>query len=396
MNVKNAKRAWSFVRKVTPMYLKSFVQPVPLWVHLYVTRKCNLACDYCQLIEYSNRTNPKQQDLDTHHMKRVIDKLHELGCRFISYFGGEPTIRKDLTELIAYADKKGMINHISTNGAFLTPAYIDELGRSGLDVINLSVDSVLEFDRSKKDLSQCKQVLLDLIEGRKQHGFEINVNMVLTSENMETTIDTIKFIDGLNIPISVAYINSQDTYSKAPMWSFEQEGYIPESDLVSSRTERKKQIVLRKLQSKTESTSLAFDTDEKRARVVALIDEIIALKRQGVGLIEPYQYFEDMKKFAYGELADWNCGAGASHFSVDSDGKVALCASSPTEELSIFDLDQNWARKMAGMRDARMHDGFDEDHTEGCKKVCLSNCLYSSTHWITNPLSFYKDLLGGA
>ncbi|MCB9642844.1 MAG: radical SAM protein [Myxococcales bacterium] len=179
-------------------------------------------------------------------MKRVIDKLYALGTRFISYFGGEPTIRKDLIEIIEDSNKKGFFNHISTNGAFLTPEYIDRLGAAGLDVINLSVDSVLEFDRSRKDLSQCKKVLLDLLEGRKKHGFEINVNMVLTSENMHTTLDTVKFIDGLNIPISVAYINSQDTYSKAPLWDFQKEEYIPQSDLVSSRTERKQQIVAKK------------------------------------------------------------------------------------------------------------------------------------------------------
>lgn len=390
MNVKSLKTSWKFVRKTTPMYIKSRFQPVPFWVHLYVTRKCNLACDYCQLIEYSNVTNPKKQDLDTEHMKRVLDKLYALGCRFVSYFGGEPTIRKDLPELIAHADKLGMFNHISTNGAFLTPSYIDTLGEAGLNVFNLSVDSVLEFSHSKKDLSQCKQVLLDLIEGRKKHGFEINVNMVLTSQNMDTTIPTVHFINDLNIPISVAYINSQDTYSRAPLWDFEQEGYIPESDLHTNRTARKREILARKKNPNT--PSVYFETPESKAQVVALIDELIALKRAGVALIEPYQYYEDMKKFVYGELEDWNCGAGRDHLSIDSDGKVALCASSPTEKLSVFDLDKDWHKVLARMRDARMHDGFSDEYTQGCKKVCLSNCLYTSSHWISNPLSFYKDI----
>ncbi|MCB9642845.1 MAG: hypothetical protein H6728_07175 [Myxococcales bacterium] len=113
-------------------------------------------------------------------------------------------------------------------------------------------------------------------------------------------------------------------------------------------------------------------------------------------MIEPMRYFEDMKKFAYGQLKDWNCGAGESHLAIDSDGKIALCASSPTEELSVFDLDKNWYKKLRQMRDARMHHGFDEEHTQGCKKVCLSNCLYTSSHWISHPLSFHKDLLGMA
>ena len=74
------------------------------------------------------------------------------------------------------------MTHLSTNGTLLTPKYIEKLGQKGIDIINLSVDSILEFDGSKKNYTKSKKVLQDLIKYRKKYGFEITTNLVITNK----------------------------------------------------------------------------------------------------------------------------------------------------------------------------------------------------------------------
>jgi MoaA/NifB/PqqE/SkfB family radical SAM enzyme len=142
MNVQNIKKSIKVARLMLPAYIKARFRPIPLWAHLVVTRKCNLDCAYCFA------RDPKKPDLNEEESRRVVDHLYSLGCRFISFFGGEPTIKEFFVDLVRYTNRKGIITHLSTNGILLTPRYISELGKAGIDVINLSIDSLFEFDAS--------------------------------------------------------------------------------------------------------------------------------------------------------------------------------------------------------------------------------------------------------
>lgn len=341
MNIYNIKKSIKVCRAIVPAYIKSRFKPIPLWVHLYVTRKCNLNCKYCFV------RDPQKSDLDEEQFKKVIDHLYYLGCRFVSFFGGEPTIKKFFVDLVNYANRKGIITHMSTNGILLTPSYIDELGKAGIDVINLSVDSVLEFDASKKDYIKNKEVLNNLIDARKKYGFEIDVNLVLTNRNINSVIETVKSIDKLKIPISIGLI-VKNTYDNKP-----------------------------------QDESLFFKTKEDKINLYNILGEIKTLRRRGYNIIEPLQYFDDIKKFVDGTLDDWYCCAGEYYFSVDSDGKFQICAGLPGEEISIFDVDKNYYKKLSGIRKKRL---------SRCKKICLSNCLYDTSYFIKNPLYFIKEI----
>ena len=69
---------------------------------LALTYRCNNNCAHC----YNAR--PRQQnELSTAEWKRILDKLWDIGVPHIVFTGGEPTLRDDLPELVAYAEKKG-------------------------------------------------------------------------------------------------------------------------------------------------------------------------------------------------------------------------------------------------------------------------------------------------
>jgi MoaA/NifB/PqqE/SkfB family radical SAM enzyme len=337
------KKAFRSARTLIPAYLKSRFRPRPVWAHLYVTRKCNLNCRYCFV------KDNRRENLASEELTRVIDKLHSLGCRLLSFLGGEPTLRGDLPDLVRHASSKPMITHLSTNGTILTPDYIDRLGQAGIDVINLSVDSVLHCDHSGKDYAGCKDVLVNLLVGRKRYGFDLTVNLVLTSKNLRTAVRTVELINALGIAVSVGLI-IPSTIAGAP-----------------------------------QDESLFFTSGSQKEELARVLDQIRSMKRSGHQIIEPSQYFRDAARFANGHQVDWYCAAGKYYLSVDCDARAMICGSLPAEEFSIFDLDKSYYRKIKQ---------YSRERLNKCKKDCLSNCLYDTSYFIKHPIYFlFRKLL---
>lgn len=78
--------------------------------------------------------------MSTEQIKQLIDQIADLGVLALSFTGGEPTLRKDLPELIYHTGiTHGFMNGIATNG-YLVPKLFEEHKLKGLDYILLSLD----------------------------------------------------------------------------------------------------------------------------------------------------------------------------------------------------------------------------------------------------------------
>ena len=109
----------------------------PYRMDLALTYRCNNDCPHC----YNAR--PRNfNELDTQYWKDIIDKLWDSGIPHIVFTGGEPTIRADLCELIAYAESKGQITGLNTNGRRLhSSEFVTQLVHSGLDHVQITLES---------------------------------------------------------------------------------------------------------------------------------------------------------------------------------------------------------------------------------------------------------------
>ena len=109
----------------------------PYRMDLALSYRCNNNCSHC----YNAR--PRSfQEMSTTAWKEVLDGLWEIGIPHIIFTGGEPTLREDLPELIAYAEQKGQITGINTNGRKLSdPAYVQALVDAGLDHVQITLES---------------------------------------------------------------------------------------------------------------------------------------------------------------------------------------------------------------------------------------------------------------
>jgi len=73
----------------------------------------------------------------------IVKCANELGINRVRLTGGEPLIRKDLTELVGMLKRECVIEDLSlsTNGLLLS-RYAEELKRNGLDRVNISLDTL--------------------------------------------------------------------------------------------------------------------------------------------------------------------------------------------------------------------------------------------------------------
>jgi MoaA/NifB/PqqE/SkfB family radical SAM enzyme len=142
----------------------------PVLAHIVPTRRCNLACTYCN--EFDDFSKP----VSVGEMVRRIDLLADLGTSIISFSGGEPLLHPELDDLIVRIRRRGRIAGMITNGYLLTADRIRKLNRAGLEHMQISIDNVMPDDVSKKSLKVLDKKLQLLAEHAE---FHVNINSVV-------------------------------------------------------------------------------------------------------------------------------------------------------------------------------------------------------------------------
>jgi len=109
----------------------------PLRMDLALTFRCQNNCVHC----YAGGPH-ETEELTTEQWKTVIDRLHQIGVFILTFTGGEPTLRDDLPELLQYAENRGMVAGLITNGRRLKDKkYVKTLEQTGLDFVQVTLES---------------------------------------------------------------------------------------------------------------------------------------------------------------------------------------------------------------------------------------------------------------
>jgi radical SAM protein with 4Fe4S-binding SPASM domain len=97
-------------------------QKVPVHAMIELTYGCNLRCVHCY-----NPTHQAKDELVTTQIKALIDQLAEAGCLEVAFTGGEIFTRRDLFEILAYAQAKGFAITLLTHATLITPERADRI-----------------------------------------------------------------------------------------------------------------------------------------------------------------------------------------------------------------------------------------------------------------------------
>ena len=109
------------------------------------TNKCNLTCKHC----YQDACpDACANELTTDEARTLIDQIAAAGFKIMIFSGGEPLMRPDIYDLVAYAASKGLRPVFGTNGTLITPEVASRLKECGACAMGISLDSL---DRAKHD-----------------------------------------------------------------------------------------------------------------------------------------------------------------------------------------------------------------------------------------------------
>jgi pyrroloquinoline quinone biosynthesis protein E len=163
--------------------------PPPLAILLELTHRCPLSCPYC--------SNPLQlisqrAELDTADWLRVIDEAATLGVLQAHFSGGEPTLRKDLPELLFRSRQRGLYNNLITSGVALDLERLAVLRDAGLDHVQLSIqDSVATESNRVAGYRNSHARKLACASWVCALGMPLTINVVIHRHNIERVTDMI-------------------------------------------------------------------------------------------------------------------------------------------------------------------------------------------------------------
>ncbi|MFH0921691.1 MAG: radical SAM protein [Fibrobacterota bacterium] len=251
---------------------------------LFVTRRCPLHCAYC-----SARRDAPGPELSTDDWKRAMKKLHGFGVRHMAFNGGEPLLREDIGELIAYAAHD--LSCITWLFTSLTSLDDPLLGRlKHLDFLSASIDG-LSGAGPRSD-----PAIFERLARCATHGITPAVLATVTADNVKGTLALARECLALNIFFDFVLVQTHGGAFST------QTGKRPDS-----------------------------------ADLKPLFRELSALRAKTGKVLASYKLLREAAEFY--RRNNWKCPMTQDPFiAVDADGRLMPCQEYATD-LTIFDVE---------------------------------------------------------
>lgn len=168
----------------------------PLSLLCELTYRCNLQCPYCYnplaLSEY-------RDELSTEEWFGVLRDAAALGVVQAHFSGGEPTLRRDLPELVGAASGAGLYTNLITQGTFLDDPLLDRLLDAGLDHIQISIQAPETELADAIAGTTVHEKKLDALRRVGTREVALTLNCVLHRRNHDTIAAIVAFAERFGI-----------------------------------------------------------------------------------------------------------------------------------------------------------------------------------------------------
>lgn len=272
---------------------------VPVYVQFYVTARCNLTCQQCNII-YAN-SDVRECTLD--EIKRIADNFAQLKVAIVLLTGGEPFARQDLPEIIKAFTERGVHVRMQTNG-HASEEQIQRAIENGGNDISISLDSLRPESQDQinggfgKSWHEALRTIATFTKYLPKTGSFAALGCVLQRQNLRDIPEVIRF--GSQIGWFTSLVPIHVTTHSAPM------------------------------NFRTFDQSLRFRPEEYAA-VAALLHEVRQMRKAGALLYDSDQYLDDIQRFVAGEPTTWRaknggvCDSPNLYFAVLPNGEFAPC-----------------------------------------------------------------------
>lgn len=155
----------------------------PIGILAELTHRCPLQCPYC--------SNPLQllkarRELDTASWISIFEQAADLGVLQVHLSGGEPTLRRDLPELVAALARRGVYSNLITAGIGVDRTMLERLAEAGLDHVQLSFQgAVPETTELIGRMKGAHEKKLAAAHAARAVGLPLTVNAPIHRRNIE-------------------------------------------------------------------------------------------------------------------------------------------------------------------------------------------------------------------
>lgn len=168
------------------------------YLRISLTERCNLRCFYC-MPEEGITLRPRSQFMTKEEVVSIAKSFVALGVNKIRLTGGEPLVRNDAKDIIMELSKLPVELAITTNG-ILVDKFIDTFKLSGLNSVNVSLDTLQREKMSKITRRNYFDTILNNINTLVKQNFHVKLNAVLIKGvNDDELLDFVEFTKENNV-----------------------------------------------------------------------------------------------------------------------------------------------------------------------------------------------------
>ncbi|CAI2188179.1 13790_t:CDS:2, partial [Funneliformis geosporum] len=225
------------------------------YLRISITERCNLRCTYCMPAEGVELT-PFHNLLSTEEIIRISQLFVSQGVNKIRLTGGEPTVRKDIVELIGELGKLkplGLQTIAMTSNGIALKRKLPKLVENGLNLLNISMDTLDPFKFELISRRKGLERVLETIDQGIALGLRpMKINcVVIRGVNDQEVLDFVEMTR--NKPIEMRFIE----YMPFDGNKWNKKKLIPYRELLDNIKTRYPDV--RKLSDDSHDTSKAYN-----------------------------------------------------------------------------------------------------------------------------------------
>jgi len=252
----------------------------PVLLNFEVTMRCNAKCDFCDY--WKTPAEAKHSE-----MSDFAEIARRFSPMLVTFTGGEPTLRKDLEEIVASVRKAVRYTYVQmiTHGAMLSLDRAKSLWDAGVDQFNISLDYLDERHDLARGIPGLSAKILNLVPQMKAAGIgSVRFNTVIKNDNLDQIMPIVERAaalgGGVNFSLYTDFKNGNSDY------------------LLGGAQQRELEHVVQRL---------------------------LAYKQRKRGVITNSDYYlEQIPRYVRGEMTE-PCRSGSTTIHIDPQGMVRRC-----------------------------------------------------------------------
>jgi len=281
-------------------FAKSFIgKKSPLYVQFYITSRCNLACEQCNII-YSDA---KHQEMNISQINKVAENLKKIGVNIVLLIGGEPFVRKDIDQIVKAFTNKNIHVRMQTNGIATEKQLINCVNAGGKD-ISISLDTL-------------EPEIQDTINGGFKKSWERAIKTIAMVSNTFPDNST-AFFNSVIMPKNINSIEKVIKFATKIGWGV---SLVPVHISEPSHPMGYRTLDYEK--------NVTFN-DNQELEIKLLIKRLKDLKKN-YNLYDSDEYLDDIENFLLNKPINWRkknnnvCDSPNLYFAISPSGTLKVC-----------------------------------------------------------------------